>query len=237
MHLPQHKTIGSVQHQASSKPLGLSKPQRLCTHSRRGVTTQAAAQGSTFGQLFRVTTYGTSHGLGVGCIVDGCPPRLLISQEEIQLDLDRRRPGQSRITTPRKETDTCHIMSGVSQEGWTEGDPIHITVPNATQRSQDYKEMEVAYRPSHADATYDMKYGTRAIAGGGRASARETIGRVAAGAIAKKLLKQVCGTEVFTAHYAACVSQRCLHECCIAGERKCSLLGLLQHRYLGMSAV
>lgn len=91
-------------------------------------------------------------------------------------------------------------MSGVSAEGWTEGDPIHITVPNATQRSQDYKEMEVAYRPSHADATYDMKYGTRAVAGGGRASARETIGRVAAGAIAKKLLKQVCGTEVGSAH-------------------------------------
>ncbi len=166
--------------------------------ARRPVVTQAASQGSTFGQLFRVTTYGTSHGLGVGCIVDGCPPRLPITVEEIQGDLDRRRPGQSRITTPRKESDTCQIVSGVSESGWTEGDPIHITVPNATQRSQDYAEMEVAYRPSHADATYDMKYGTRAVAGGGRASARETIGRVAAGAIAKKLLKQVCGTEVAT---------------------------------------
>ena len=192
MHLPQRAHLSSVQ-QIGARPVGLSKPHRPSRHT---VTTQAAAQGSTFGQLFRVTTYGTSHGLGVGCIVDGCPPRLPITVEEIQLDLDRRRPGQSRITTPRKETDTCHIMSGVSSEGWTEGDPIHITVPNATQRSQDYKEMEVAYRPSHADATYDMKYGTRAIAGGGRASARETIGRVAAGAIAKKLLKQVCGTEV-----------------------------------------
>ena len=198
MHMPQCKNLSSVQSQAGSGAFVLSKAQRHSFHSRHVVTTQAAAQGSTFGQLFRVTTYGTSHGLGVGCIVDGCPPRLPITVEEIQLDLDRRRPGQSRITTPRKESDTCHIMSGVSDEGWTEGDPIHITVPNATQRSQDYKEMEVAYRPSHADATYDMKYGTRAIAGGGRASARETIGRVAAGAIAKKLLKQVCGTEVST---------------------------------------
>ena len=177
-----------------------------CQHreGRRQLLTQATAQGSTFGQLFRVTTYGTSHGLGVGCIVDGCPPRLPITVEEIQHDLDRRRPGQSRITTPRKESDTCQIASGVSSTGWTEGDPIHITVPNATQRSQDYTQMEEAYRPSHADATYDMKYGTRAVAGGGRASARETIGRVAAGAIAKKLLKQVCGTEV-----RAC----CLHLC------------------------
>ncbi|KAL3137896.1 hypothetical protein ABBQ38_005147 [Trebouxia sp. C0009 RCD-2024] len=186
--------LPSCPHAISSR--GLRRPAPQQREGRRQVVTQAAAQGSTFGQLFRVTTYGTSHGLGVGCIVDGCPPRLPISVEEIQGDLDRRRPGQSRITTPRKESDTCEIVSGVSSSGWTEGDPIHITVPNATQRSQDYAEMEVAYRPSHADATYDMKYGTRAVAGGGRASARETIGRVAAGAIAKKLLKQVCGTEV-----------------------------------------
>ena len=186
--------LPSCPHIISSRVLRRAAPQ--CREGRRQVLTQAAAQGSTFGQLFRVTTYGTSHGLGVGCIVDGCPPRLPITVEEIQGDLDRRRPGQSRITTPRKESDTCQIVSGVSSTGWTEGDPIHITVPNATQRSQDYTEMEVAYRPSHADATYDMKYGTRAVAGGGRASARETIGRVAAGAIAKKLLKQVCGTEV-----------------------------------------
>ena len=188
--------LPSCPHIISSRVLRRAIPQQQVREGRRQIVTQAASTGSTFGQLFRVTTYGTSHGLGVGCVVDGCPPRLPITVEEIQHDLDRRRPGQSRITTPRKESDTCHIMSGVSESGWTEGDPIHITVPNATQRSQDYAEMEVAYRPSHADATYDMKYGTRAVAGGGRASARETIGRVAAGAIAKKLLKQVCGTEV-----------------------------------------
>lgn len=191
-----HCLLPSCPHVISSRVLRRASSQQQHREARRPVVTQAASQGSTFGQLFRVTTYGTSHGLGVGCIVDGCPPRLPITVEEIQGDLDRRRPGQSRITTPRKESDTCQIVSGVSESGWTEGDPIHITVPNATQRSQDYAEMEVAYRPSHADATYDMKYGTRAVAGGGRASARETIGRVAAGAIAKKLLKQVCGTEV-----------------------------------------
>lgn len=186
--------LPSCPHIISSRVL--RRPALHHREGRRQILTQATAQGSTFGQLFRVTTYGTSHGLGVGCIIDGCPPRLPITVEEIQHDLDRRRPGQSRITTPRKESDTCQIASGVSSTGWTEGDPIHITVPNATQRSQDYTQMEEAYRPSHADATYDMKYGTRAVAGGGRASARETIGRVAAGAIAKKLLKQVCGTEV-----------------------------------------
>ena len=198
--MPSSALLHSCPHITSSRSLRKAAAHQQRRESFRQIVTQAAAQGSTFGQLFRVTTYGTSHGLGVGCIVDGCPPRLPITVEEIQGDLDRRRPGQSRITTPRKESDTCQIVSGVSETGWTEGDPIHITVPNATQRSQDYKEMEVAYRPSHADATYDMKYGTRAVAGGGRASARETIGRVAAGAIAKKLLKQVCGTEVPVMH-------------------------------------
>ena len=123
------------------------------------------------------------------------PPRLALSQEEIQLELDRRRPGQSIITTPRKEEDTAEILSGVG-DGVTLGSPIAILVRNKDQRSGDYSEMAVAYRPSHADATYDFKYGIRAIAGGGRSSARETIGRVAAGAIAKKLLKEVAGTEV-----------------------------------------
>ena len=113
------------------------------------------------------------------------------------MELDRRRPGQSRITTPRNETDTCEILSGMAPDGSTTlGTPICILVRNKDQKSQDYSEMAVAYRPSHADATYDFKYGIRAIAGGGRSSARETIGRVAAGAIAKKLLKVVAGTEV-----------------------------------------
>jgi chorismate synthase len=113
----------------------------------------------------------------------------------MQEDLDRRRPGQSRITTPRKETDTCTISSGVS-EGVTTGTPIHVSVPNTDQRGNDYSEMSLAYRPSHADATYDMKYGVRSIQGGGRSSARETIGRVASGAVAKKILKQFAGTEI-----------------------------------------
>ncbi|XP_021295509.1 chorismate synthase, chloroplastic isoform X1 [Herrania umbratica] len=156
---------------------------------------QIQAAGSTFGNYFRVTTFGESHGGGVGCIVDGCPPRIPLSEADLQFDLDRRRPGQSRITTPRKETDTCRIYSGVS-EGVTTGTPIHVFVPNTDQRGHDYTEMSIAYRPSHADATYDMKYGVRAVKGGGRSSARETIGRVAPGAIAKKILQQFSGTEV-----------------------------------------
>ncbi|XP_050210389.1 chorismate synthase, chloroplastic [Mercurialis annua] len=156
---------------------------------------QINAAGSTYGTHFRVTTFGESHGGGVGCIVDGCPPRIPISEADLQVDLDRRRPGQSRITTPRKETDTCKISSGVS-EGMTTGTPIHVFVPNTDQRSNDYSEMSMAYRPSHADATYDMKYGVRSVQGGGRSSARETIGRVAPGAIAKKILKQYSGTEI-----------------------------------------
>lgn len=153
------------------------------------------AAGSTYGTCFRVTTFGESHGKGVGCIVDGVPPRLPIAEEEIQAELDRRRPGQSIITTPRKEEDKCEILSGVFN-GVTLGTPIAVVVRNKDQRSQDYSEMSVAYRPSHADATYDFKYGIRAVAGGGRSSARETIGRVAAGAIAKKLLQVVGDTEV-----------------------------------------
>ena len=151
--------------------------------------------GNTFGKIFRITTYGESHGGGVGVVIDGCPPQLEISEEEIQVDLDRRRPGQSRITTPRKESDTCEIMSGVF-EGKTLGTPISILVRNKDARSQDYNEMAVKYRPSHADATYDAKYGIRNYKGGGRSSARETIGRVAAGAIAKKILQQVAGVEI-----------------------------------------
>jgi chorismate synthase len=151
--------------------------------------------GNTFGHLFRITTFGESHGGGVGVVIDGCPPRLPISVEEIQFELDRRRPGQSKITTPRKEADHCEILSGVF-EGKTLGTPITLLVRNQDARSQDYDEMAVKYRPSHADATYDAKYGIRNWQGGGRASARETIGRVAAGAIAKKILHQVAGVEI-----------------------------------------
>lgn len=151
--------------------------------------------GNTFGHLFRITTFGESHGGGVGVVIDNCPPRLEISAEEIQMELDRRRPGQSKITTPRKEADTCEILSGVF-EGKTLGTPIAILVRNKDTRPQDYDEMAQTYRPSHADATYDAKYGIRNYQGGGRSSARETIGRVAAGAIAKKILSSVAGVEI-----------------------------------------
>ncbi|MEM8602318.1 MAG: chorismate synthase, partial [Cyanobacteria bacterium P01_H01_bin.121] len=138
--------------------------------------------GSSFGHVFRITTFGESHGGAVGVTIDGCPPQLPITAAEIQVELDRRRPGQSKITTPRKETDTCEIVSGVFQ-GQTLGTPITIMVRNKDTRPQDYAEMATTYRPSHADATYDAKYGIRNYQGGGRSSARETIGRVAAGAI------------------------------------------------------
>lgn len=151
--------------------------------------------GSIFGQFFRISTFGESHGGGVGVIIDGCPPRLELTPEEIQFELDRRRPGQSKIATPRKETDTCEILSGVF-EGKTLGTPIAVLVRNKDARPQDYSEMAQKYRPSHADATYDAKYGIRNYQGGGRSSARETIGRVAAGAIAKKILHTYAGVEI-----------------------------------------
>ena len=151
--------------------------------------------GSNFGHLFRISTFGESHGGGVGVVIDGCPPQIEISVDEIQFELDRRRPGQSKITTPRNEADRCEILSGLF-EGKTLGTPIAILVRNQDQRSQDYDEMAVKYRPSHADATYDAKYGIRNWQGGGRSSARETIGRVAAGAIAKKILHDLAGVEI-----------------------------------------
>ncbi len=151
--------------------------------------------GSIFGKLFTISTFGESHGGGIGVVIDGCPPRIEISAEEIQFELNRRKPGQSKITTPRKEEDLCEILSGVF-EGKTLGTPIAILVRNKDTRPQDYEEMAVKYRPSHADATYDAKYGIRNWQGGGRASARETIGRVAAGAIAKKILRQLAGVEI-----------------------------------------
>ncbi|KAK8605968.1 hypothetical protein V6N13_102732 [Hibiscus sabdariffa] len=156
---------------------------------------QIQAAGSAFGNYFRVTTFGESHGGGLGCVVDGCPPRIPLSEPDLQVDLDRRRLGQTRITTPRTETDICRIYSGVSQ-GVTIGTPIHVFVPNTDERGDDYREMSIAYRPSHADFTYDSKYGIREVQGGGRSSARETIGRVIPGAIAKKILKQFSGTEI-----------------------------------------
>ena len=151
--------------------------------------------GNTFGQLFRVTTWGESHGGGVGAVVDGCPPRLALTEADIQPELDRRRPGQSSITTPRKEADRVEILSGTF-EGKTLGTPISLVVKNEDQRSEAYTEMATKFRPSHADYTYQAKYGIRAWPGGGRTSARETIGRVAAGAIAKKLLRERWGVEV-----------------------------------------
>ncbi|CAI9091063.1 OLC1v1025983C1 [Oldenlandia corymbosa var. corymbosa] len=178
---------------SSSRLLSLRLPERR--HPPHPKRLEIKAAGSTFGNFFRVTTFGESHGGGVGCIVDGCPPRIPISEADLQRDLDRRRPGQSRITTPRKETDECSIKSGIA-EGVTTGTPIMIIVPNTDQRGHDYSEMSKAYRPSHADYVYDEKYGVRSIAGGGRSSARETIGRVAAGAIAKKVLKLVANTEI-----------------------------------------
>ena len=143
---------------------------------------------STFGTLFRISTWGESHGGGVGVVIDGCPPRLPLSEEDIQPDLDRRRPGQSDIVTPRKEADTCKILSGVFH-GVTLGTPISIMVPNTDARPEAYTEMETHFRPSHADFTYQSKYGVRNWEGGGRSSARETIGRVAAAAVAKKILR------------------------------------------------
>lgn len=153
--------------------------------------------GNTFGHLFRITTFGESHGGGVGVVVDGCPPGLEISQEEIQIELDRRRPGQSAITSPRKEQDEIHILSGVL-DGKTTGTPILLLAYNKDAKSEDYLNLKDLYRPGHADYTFQMKYGIRDWKGSGRASARETLGRVAAGAIAKKYLKEKLGIEILS---------------------------------------
>src|ERR1700754_1320398 len=145
---------------------------------------------SQFGHAFRISTWGESHGGGVGVVIDGCPPRVELSEADVQKDLDRRRPGQSEIVTPRDEADQCRILSGVF-EGHTLGTPICVAVMNKDARPESYREMETAFRPSHADYTYQAKYGIRNWQGGGRASARETIGRVAAAAVAKKVLAQI----------------------------------------------
>jgi chorismate synthase len=151
--------------------------------------------GNTFGQLFRVTTWGESHGGGIGAVVDGCPPQLPLCEADIQPDLDRRRPGQSLLTSQRKESDTVRILSGVF-EGKTLGTPIGLYIENEDMRPGDYREMQQKYRPSHADYTYEAKYGFRDWRGGGRTSARETATRVAAGAIARKLLATRHGVEI-----------------------------------------
>jgi chorismate synthase len=151
--------------------------------------------GNTFGHLFRITTWGESHGGAVGVVVDGCPPRIELSEEDVQKELDRRRPGQSTITTPRKEEDRVQILSGLL-DGKTLGTPISMLVKNEDARPAAYEELKEVYRPSHADYTYQVKYGIRNWMGGGRASARETVGRVAGGSIAKKILKERSGTEI-----------------------------------------
>src|SRR6202012_5360975 len=151
---------------------------------------------NTFGHLFRVTTFGESHGAAIGCVVDGCPPLIALTADDIQRDLDHRRPGQSRFTTQRQEADQVKILSGVmahpeTGEQVTTGTPIGLLIENTDQRSKDYSDIKDSFRPGHADYTYEAKYGLRDYRGGGRSSARETAMRVAAGAIARKVLPGV----------------------------------------------
>lgn len=151
--------------------------------------------GNTVGKIFTVTTFGESHGLALGAIIDGCPPGMALCEEDLQLDLDRRKPGTSRYTTQRREDDIVKILSGVF-EGKTTGTPIGLLIENQDQRSKDYGKIKDRFRPMHADYSYQQKYGSRDYRGGGRSSARETAMRVAAGAVAKKYLREVCGIEV-----------------------------------------
>ena len=151
--------------------------------------------GSTFGTIFKTTTFGESHGSGVGAVVDGCPAGITISVDEIQLQLERRRPGQSRLSTPRQESDEVEILSGV-EDGLTLGTPIGLLVRNRNQKPGDYRKMADIPRPSHADYSYRMKYGLTSSSGGGRASARETLARVAAGSVAEQFLRAVFGVEI-----------------------------------------
>ena len=158
--------------------------------------TKASMSFNTFGHMFRVTTFGESHGIAIGCVVDGCPPLIPLTDEDIQRDLDRRRPGQSRFTTQRQELDAVRILSGVMAHPETgvqvtTGTPIALLIENTDQRSKDYSEIKDKFRPGHADFTYEAKYGLRDYRGGGRSSARETATRVAAGAIARKILPDV----------------------------------------------
>jgi chorismate synthase len=152
--------------------------------------------GNTFGNIFKVTTFGESHGHALGCIIDGCPPNLEIDESDIQIELDRRKPGQSDVTTQRKEDDAVQILSGVFN-GVTTGTPITLIIFNKDQKSKDYSEIKNKFRPGHADFTYQKKYGIRDYRGAGRSSARETVARVAAGAIAKKFLNKINKTKIF----------------------------------------
>jgi len=161
----------------------------------KSIFEMAPDMSSTFGRLFRVTTFGESHGGGVGAVIDGCPPRLELGADDLQAQLDRRRPGQSELTTDRQESDLVEILSGV-ENGQTLGSPIALLVRNKDQRPGDYQDLKTIPRPSHADFTYQEKYGIRAASGGGRASARETLARVAAGAIAEKFLARSCGVAI-----------------------------------------
>src|SRR5471030_1240645 len=151
--------------------------------------------GNSFGTLFKFTSWGESHGPAIGCVVDGVPPRITLQESDIQVWLDKRRPGQSRFVTQRQEPDTVKILSGVF-EGVTTGTPIALHIDNVDQRSKDYSEIKDSFRPAHADYTYFKKYGVRDYRGGGRQSARETAVRVAAGAIARKILSSIAGTDV-----------------------------------------
>src|SRR3954469_17529824 len=156
---------------------------------------------NTFGHMFRVTTFGESHGPALGCVIDGCPPGIALTQGDIQADLDRRRPGQSKFVTQRAEPDAVKILSGVFQDErmaapLTTGTPIALLIENVDQRSKDYAEIRDKFRPGHADYTYDAKYGLRDYRGGGRSSARETAARVAAGVVAKKILSEEFGARV-----------------------------------------
>src|SRR5690606_13858260 len=159
------------------------------------ISIENVMSGNSFGKLFTVTTFGESHGLALGCIVDGCPPGLQLSEEDIQIDLDRRKPGTSRYTTQRREGDRVKILSGVF-EGRTTGTPIGLLIENEDQKSKDYSNIKDLFRPAHADYTYQQKYGLRDYRGGGRSSARETAMRVAAGAIARKYLLELCGLRI-----------------------------------------
>ena len=152
--------------------------------------------GNTFGKLFSITTFGESHGEAIGCVIDGCPPGLKIEEKDIQKDLDRRKPGQSKYTTQRKEDDKVKILSGIF-EGQTTGTPITLVVFNQDQKTKDYSEIKNKFRPGHADFTYQKKYGLRDYRGAGRSSARETLARVAAGAIAKKYLQKICKLKIY----------------------------------------
>ena len=152
--------------------------------------------GNTFGKIFRVTTFGESHGKALGCVIDGCPPNIKIDESDIQKDLNRRKPGQSKYTTQRKEDDKVEILSGIFN-GVTTGTPITLIIFNKDQKSKDYSEIKNKFRPGHADFTYQKKYGVRDYRGAGRSSARETVARVAAGAIAKKYLNKINKTKIF----------------------------------------